>query len=152
ILDWDTWQTVRGILTDPKRISRHRGQIGTHYPLTGLVYCGRCDHLMYSSIVKYGLTYWCPETGGCEHMRIRGVDLERLVHELIAERQYGHPTVIETDSVLTALRMQSNQLRPVQLQAPPDRDHRESRLHQVCVADHCGDTCQTSGRTYNPYK
>ena len=111
ILDWDTWQTVRGILTDPKRISRHRGQIGTHYPLTGLVYCGRCDHLMYSSIVKYGLTYWCPDMGGCGHVRIRGLELERLIHELIVEREKRLPTMIETDPVLAALRMQANQLQ-----------------------------------------
>jgi site-specific DNA recombinase len=111
ILDWDTWQQVRTILTDPRRNPRALGQRGTHYPLTGLVYCGRCDHLMYSSIVKYGLTYWCPDMGGCGHMRIRGVDLERLMHELIGDRQKSHPTAIETDTVLTALRMQGHQLQ-----------------------------------------
>ncbi len=111
ILDWDTWQQVRAVLTDPRRNSRTLGQQGTHYPLTGLVYCGRCDHLMYSSIVKYGLTYWCPDMGGCGHMRIRGGDLERLLHELIVARQDDHPTQVETDPVLTALRMQSNQLQ-----------------------------------------
>lgn len=111
ILDWETWQTVRAILTDPKRISRHRGQIGTHHPLTGLVYCGGCDHLMYSSIVKYGLSYWCPDMGGCGHMRIRGLDLERLVHELIAQREQEHPSTVETDPVLAALHAQTNQLQ-----------------------------------------
>lgn len=111
ILDWETWQRVRAVLTDPRRNTRALGQRGTHYPLTGLVYCGQCDHLMYSSIVKYGLTYWCPDMGGCGHVRIRGVDLEQLVHELIADRQKDHPTVIDTDPVLTALRMQSDQLQ-----------------------------------------
>jgi site-specific DNA recombinase len=111
ILDYDTWQRVRDVLTDPRRNSRTMEQRGTHYPLTGLIYCGRCDHLMYSSIVKYGLTYWCPDMGGCGHMRIRGVDLERLLHELIAARHREHPTQVETDPVLTALRVQSNQLQ-----------------------------------------
>jgi site-specific DNA recombinase len=121
ILDWETWQQVRAVLTDPPslpgttwpswRNTRARGPRGTHYPLTGLVYCGRCDHLMYSSIVKYGLTYWCPDMGGCGHMRIRGADLEQLLHELIAARHRGHPALVETDPVLTALRMQGNQLQ-----------------------------------------
>jgi site-specific DNA recombinase len=111
ILDWDTWQQVRAVLTDPRRNSRTLGQRGTHYPLTGLVYCGRCDHLMYSSIVKYGLTYWCPDMGGCGHMRIRGVDLEQLLHELIAARLKDHPWHVDTDPVLMALRKQSNQLQ-----------------------------------------
>jgi site-specific DNA recombinase len=111
ILDWNTWQQVRAVLTDPRRNSRTLGQQDTHYPLTGRSRRGRCDHLMYSSIVKYGLTYWCPDMGGCGHMRIRGVDLERLLHELIVARQDDHPTQVETDPVLTALRMQSNQLQ-----------------------------------------
>jgi hypothetical protein len=45
--------------------------------------------------VKYRLTYCCLDVGGCGHMRIRGVDLERLVHELIAERQDAHPALLD---------------------------------------------------------
>jgi site-specific DNA recombinase len=111
ILDWDTWQRVRTILMDPKRNSRSLGQQGVHLPLTGLVYCGLCDHLMYSSVVKYGITYWCPDVGGCGHVRIRGVELEKLMHELIAARQRRRPALIETDQVLAALRTQMNQLQ-----------------------------------------
>jgi site-specific DNA recombinase len=111
ILEYETWQQVRALLMDPRRNTRSLGQRGAHFPLTGLVYCGWCGHLMYSSIVRYGMTYWCPDIGGCAHVRIRGMDLERLVHELITERQASKPLEVESDPVLTALRLQMNQLQ-----------------------------------------
>lgn len=75
------------------------------------MYCGLCYDLMYSSVVKYGITYWCPDMGGCGHVRIRGLELERLVHELIAQSQRRRPALVETDPVLVALRTQTNQLQ-----------------------------------------
>ena len=112
ILDEQTWQRLRAILQDPKRNTRTFSQRSTVYSLTGLLWCGLCDHLLRSSTRKGVLTYWCPDQlGGCSHIRIKADDTERYLLELIADRVADEQWPVDTDPVILALRLQQHQLQ-----------------------------------------
>lgn len=112
ILDEETWQHVRAILLDPKRDTRSFAQRSQLHVLTGLLWCGLCDHLLRSSALQGVLTYWCPDLlGGCTHIRIKAVDAERWLLEQIDGRVARQLYPVETDPVLLALRLQQHQLQ-----------------------------------------
>ena len=90
ILDRDTWERVRDLLTDESRLSRPfpAGGSARKYPLSGLVRCGRCGQAMNSSTASKGgpAAFVCTTlvTGGCGKMRISMEPLERYVVAYVA--------------------------------------------------------------------
>jgi site-specific DNA recombinase len=112
ILDLETWQQLRTILLDPKRDTRTFVQRSARHPLTGLLWCGLCGHLLRSSIVGSVLTYYCSDVlGGCAHIRIKAEDVERYLLEEIQQRLATTPLPVLDDPVLAALRLQQHQLQ-----------------------------------------
>jgi hypothetical protein len=80
--------------------------------LTGLLWCGLCDHLLRSSSLRGVLTYWCADLlGGCSHIRIKAADVERYLLEAIDGRARAAPRPAERDPVLLALHLQQHQLQ-----------------------------------------
>jgi DNA invertase Pin-like site-specific DNA recombinase len=66
ILDCDTWEQVRAILTDPSRTTRVGGG-QPRYLLVGMVYCGACDARLRVKMKRHRadqpqryLCYYCP--------------------------------------------------------------------------------------------
>jgi site-specific DNA recombinase len=107
LLDEATWRRVREVLLDPRRDTRTFAQRSRQHVLSGLLWCGLCDHLLRSSTLQGVLTYWCPELlGGCSHIRIKADDVERYLLEEIDHRSASSPVPAETDPVLLALRAQ----------------------------------------------
>lgn len=112
ILDLETWQQLRTILLDPKRNTRTFVQRSARHPLTGMLWCGLCGHLLRSSIVGSVLTYYCSDVlGGCAHIRIKAADVERYLLEEIELRLATAPLPVLDDPVLAALRLQQHQLQ-----------------------------------------
>lgn len=113
ILDEATWRQTRQLLTDPARNTRSFEQRSHRYPLSGLLFCGLCGQRLSASIMRYGLTYWCPEGpgGGCGHVRIRGGDTERYLLEATARHLRERRSDSGDDPVLDALRGQLHQLQ-----------------------------------------
>ena len=138
ILDEQTWLQVRTILMDPARDTRSFAQRSRRHVLTGLLWCGLCDHLLRSSILNGVLTYWCPDMmGGCSHIRVKAVDAERWLLEQIDGRVAHNLYPVETDPVLQALRLQQHQLQDDHYDNLLSRDdfvRQSSRLRQR-VAD-----------------
>jgi hypothetical protein len=60
-LEESTWRRARELLTDPARTTRSFEQRSHRYPLSGLLFCGLCGQRLSASIMRYGLTYSCPE-------------------------------------------------------------------------------------------
>lgn len=112
ILDEATWHRLRTTLLDPARDTRTFAQRSHLHPLSGLLWCGLCDHLLRSSVLKGVLTLWCADLlGGCNHIRIKAADVERYLLEEIAARAATKQPPVETDAVLLALRQQQHQLQ-----------------------------------------
>jgi site-specific DNA recombinase len=112
IIDEATWHRLRTTLLDPARDTRTFAQRSHLHPLSGLLWCGLCDHLLRSSVLKGVLTYWCADLlGGCNHIRIKAADVERYLLEEIAARAAKRQAPVERDAVLLALRLQQHQLQ-----------------------------------------
>jgi len=92
ILDRETWDAVRAILTDPARVTAKGSP--TKYLLTRLIYCGKCGDRMFGrqrmhrSGYEY-VTYVCANrygnAGGCLSRNVGYVDnevTERLLYRL----------------------------------------------------------------------
>jgi hypothetical protein len=133
ILDELNWRKVRELLTDPARNTRTFAQRSRQYPLSGLLFCGLCGQRLSASIMRYGLTYWCPEGpgGGCGHVRIRGADTERYLLELVTEHVRAHPgPAADAEPVLGALRAQLHELQDDHYDRLLDRADFLRRLQQ----------------------
>lgn len=113
ILDEPTWQQVRTVLLDPARNTRTFVQRSALHPLTGLLWCGLCGHLLRSArSPNDGATYYCADvTGGCARIRIKAADLERYLLEEISLRVRASVVPVLDDPVLAALRLQQHQLQ-----------------------------------------
>ncbi len=112
ILDEATWRRLRALMLDPSRDTRTFQQRSRQHVLTGLLWCGVCDHLLRSSTMRGVLTYWCADLlGGCSHIRVKAIDVERYLLEDIASRAATAPRPVETDPMLLALQLQQHQLQ-----------------------------------------
>jgi DNA invertase Pin-like site-specific DNA recombinase len=112
ILDEASWQRLRTILLDPTRDTRSFAQRSQRHVLTGLLWCGVCEHLLRSSVLNGVLTYWCADLlGGCSHIRIKAEDTERFLLEEVQRRALEQRYPVEDDAVLLALRLQQHQLQ-----------------------------------------
>ena len=80
ILDEDTHNAVRAILTDP---SRQRTGQPRRYLLSGLALCAVCGARCYGVAGKRGPLYFCESR---KHIARRAEHVETLVHETMIER------------------------------------------------------------------
>jgi DNA invertase Pin-like site-specific DNA recombinase len=82
ILDRETWQAVRAILTDPDRMTNAVGGAARHL-LTGIIYCGTCGAKLRTT--RYGpqrvLYYRCPSRsdGGRNCVARKVDDVDQLI-------------------------------------------------------------------------
>ena len=85
ILDMETWQAVRAILTDPARLTNPSAN-APRWLGTNLYRCGVCPdggHIKAHGGVAKGPSYCCKN---CQHVRRTAVATDTYVGELIAER------------------------------------------------------------------
>lgn len=90
ILDRDTWETVRALLT-----SRARGTFPRTSVLNGLIYCGGCGHRMVTSSTRGRRTYRCPKRPGmpgCGAVSGFADPIEEVV-ETVARERLADPRV-----------------------------------------------------------
>jgi len=86
IIDRETWEQVRAILTDP---SRRRPPASLSYPLRGILRCAECGSMLVSLPKKdrTGISrsnYGCrKESGGCGHVRVSGKAIEGYVFRIM---------------------------------------------------------------------
>lgn len=86
ILSRAEWDAARGVLLDPRRDTRTFRQGPKRSPLTGLLFCGRCDHYMVSNPLRGVPSFICSKAnGGCGKIRIQAVHVERFLLERAAE-------------------------------------------------------------------
>jgi site-specific DNA recombinase len=77
ILDRQTWETVREILTNP---ARRQAPPSRDYPLRGVAKCAECESWLTSMPRKGDRLYGCrKDTGGCGHVMVTASHLERHV-------------------------------------------------------------------------
>jgi site-specific DNA recombinase len=80
IVDPDTHRRLRAVLDDPSRLTRRTPR---RYVLSGLVFCGRCQHPMGSRPRHGYRAHVCVTSPGrpdaCGRCQIKAEDLERLV-------------------------------------------------------------------------
>jgi site-specific DNA recombinase len=123
ILYRTTWDNVRGVLLDPSRDTRTFVQRSALHPLTGLLWCGRCGHLLRSSTAQGVLSYYCADAlGGCARIRVKSEDVERYLLEELAGRVAAGVVTAVDDPVLVALRLQQHQLQDDHYDHLLDRD------------------------------
>ncbi|WP_084725587.1 recombinase family protein [Streptacidiphilus melanogenes] len=88
--DWDAARALRGLT---RQSARERRPAERHYPLTGLVRCGRCGHRMVGSAVDDYPTYACTgrrvADGEPCFRYISATRLEELVDEEILDLMDG---------------------------------------------------------------
>jgi hypothetical protein len=111
IVDRDTWEALRAILTDPERKRSTTNQ--RRYLLAGLVFCGRCGNRMTSTSLKAGSppTFECSKTktgheGACGGMKVVMDTLEAFVMEQVffvldtpEIHRAATPTSVDTEQV-----------------------------------------------------
>jgi site-specific DNA recombinase len=93
ILDNDTWETVRALLT-----SRTRRYVPRVSLLNGLIHCGKCGHRMVTSSAKGKRTYRCPnrpDMPGCGGVSGSAEPIEWIV-EGYAKDRLSDPQVRDT--------------------------------------------------------
>jgi site-specific DNA recombinase len=82
IIDPDTHRRLRAVLDDPTRLSRRTPR---RYVLSGLVFCGRCNHPMGSRPRHGYRAHVCTTSpsrpDACGRCQIKADDLERLVRD-----------------------------------------------------------------------
>jgi site-specific DNA recombinase len=92
----DRWETLKAVLDDPARSTNKRGRPAGHL-LTGLIYCGLCDHRL---VVDYNVrargrrvrVYKCKPRvayGGCGRVSRQAEPLEELITEALFQAVEG---------------------------------------------------------------
>jgi site-specific DNA recombinase len=100
ILDRETWEQVRTILTDPSRITTVGGG-QPRYLLIGMVWCGVCGSRLRCKMQRHGgkdqeskryLAYYCPQYHVTRNAaKLEGHVLKEFFKALEAEREaFGH--------------------------------------------------------------
>jgi DNA invertase Pin-like site-specific DNA recombinase len=81
ILDRETWEQVRVVLTDPKRFTGPRTQ---SYPLAGILTCALCGEPLKAMPRQGRRCYGCKkETGGCGRIHVRSEAIEDFIFGVI---------------------------------------------------------------------
>jgi len=83
ILERETWEQVRAILTDP---SRRQPAASRPYPLNGVIRCGECGRYLSAMPRKNGRNYGCrKEAGGCGHVYVSADLVEKEVFHTVLQ-------------------------------------------------------------------
>lgn len=87
VVDRETWETVKAILTDPAR-KAGRPEPGRKYLLTGLLFCGLCGHRLRPSKMAEAQRVSCPpaQEGGCSGILIKYGPVEEFVTDAVLSR------------------------------------------------------------------
>jgi site-specific DNA recombinase len=81
IIDRETWEKVRAVLTDPKRFTGPRTQ---SYPLSGILTCALCGEPLKAMPRQGRRCYGCKkETGGCGRIHVRSEAIEDFIFGVI---------------------------------------------------------------------
>jgi DNA invertase Pin-like site-specific DNA recombinase len=99
ILDRETWERLRIILTDP---SRRQPPPSREYPLYPLLRCGSCGRQLTAMPRKNGRNYGCRKySGGCGHVFVAAAHIEPYVLSVVLPLA-DSPAILGTIEVANA--------------------------------------------------